>query len=248
MYDEFLDRINQSYSNQLYTWQVARWLNVAQEALFKRYYYNMQQKASNSSTPPNTMEDSVMTTDLFAPFKRKQVQPTDVKGFVAFSALGEVYAHITDVLLEKPAGDCSSDRWVGAKLMVEEQYSAVQGDVFAAPYWNQPKRITRYNPWYVFENAGANSLTGIRIIPEGQYTVQVRYLVMPSAIAIQNSAYDADDSAYVGYVTTPADIDSRFPVTMHKEIVAEAVSQFLKSVSDPQNAAIMDGVINTGRI
>lgn len=249
MYYSFLDMANAANTGDLRTWVVARWLNQAQQQLWNELMYPDDGKRGDAAPPVAYQKEFKYATDM-APFEVTLPSPqtapppaTNNKGFWPFPAGLQILTEVaitTDGCNGKPP-------IIEVKYLRDSEYAATRRNSITRPEWG-PKW---YVPYFVLDNAnpGDNAQTqGLRILPNDRvYQMYIRYLRLPVAIEIENTA---EETAWWGsvpsFVTTPADVDCEFPAYRHQEIVDRAVALYFKSSPDYQGFTNEAGAVANG--
>lgn len=235
MATNFLLQLNMTNTNQVLSWEVARFLNQAQDYYYYAALTKMQPPTNGRQPAANNPDDITSQQDLIFPFIKTIDVVTNVKGaFVMPADLNK----IESVLVWVP-NKCDTGNLLPVTEMTENQLGNTLNDAFAAPKLRskQAHNFLADDVYYLRTNI--NGTRAIRIYPQGVHDVRFTYFRQPAAIAINNtspsSPFYSETVLYSTnpkYIATSADANCEFPAMYHKSIVERALAQFSLSVPD----------------
>jgi hypothetical protein len=246
----FLALINQSNNFQITSAEIARWLNMSQNALFNDLFWKRDKVDDPRKPPPYSFQSDAYMNDAQQPFFRRFEGNTNTIGYVnnPFDSAGRKSVHITAVSILKNS-DCDDNAaishdsvFIPCNELKDNEISANRWSVYKAPNWKEGnKPLLNYNPAYKL------TATGVQIYPNiRQYRAEVRYVVYPLQIRIANGAASAfawEFNLYNGnpnFILVATDADTEFPVFLHQEIVRYAVIYY--ALANPDYAQVAQEV------
>lgn len=237
----FLQKINQSGAPYVASWEVARFINIAQSQLWRSLVYNDRQKQEIDLEPISTFQDSRLVTEILLPFQRvigSKDAPsyTDNSGFLEQPQ--ELGQHTS--LSVWTGTECDGDL-IRCEFVRDQDLSRVMFDAFRGPRWPGrralPNSLTPYNPIYTTETTGPSNVAGYRVYPKGKYAVELRYIIFPPDMAISNQTgtpFEDEQNYPAGtFVDTLQNIDLVWPASEKQRLVTLAAEAFSLSTPDP---------------
>lgn len=241
MYDAFMRGTSLSGYFAIPSWDVAKYLNQAQRALFNKLFYPEGTKSALASVPMQAYQSDFKFAEDLAPFRVSSSELTTTRnGFLQYP---NELVRITDVMISKTsyANLCEDENpesnYVRCRFLRDMERAGVGENVFTRPTWNSNDPVFRNRPRFMLDKEGG--VLGIRVLPKGRYYVIVKYLTMPPDIQIENPAIEMsipEWTANPAFVTVSSDVNCLFPADRHQEIVSMALAIFFKDRSDPESA------------
>jgi hypothetical protein len=237
----FLDAINETNSQLIYSWEVNRWLHEAEVRLFNEIFWPLEKARTTLEMPPFAFESSRVTAECLRAFQKAPVLTTTATGYLSCPAdlfrLNEMFALID------PTCGTSQDNLVAVQWQQLQQLGNRQRNSLAGPVWDDKLSPERYRVFYFNETApypgavptgqpAVAQQLGYRLLPRRQYTVQLRYLFAPPPGAVEAFPSEAQFAGNPDYQGAVADIQSLMPAFLHQTIVQWAVMLYNKALPD----------------
>lgn len=238
MLQEFLLGINQANNQVLFSGDVARFLNQAQEDLVNDYVYDTEAQPNVMEPPRRSFENNLRVSEAISVLKTTVSLVSTSKGFFPYPANHR--QTISVKLFKKDPNvfpDCGPDNVIEARFTTDNKIQQMIENRFMRPTWNEGKALYRYNPFFITESV--NGQAGIRIFPNQRFLGDFRFIRNPRQIVI--AATPNEQFLYAGnpgFVLPTADVDSELPASVHPYLVRRAIRLYEASRPDAQQFAI----------
>jgi hypothetical protein len=249
MYKAFNYAINQSNNFNLFTWDVAFWLNSAQDEMESTSFYQAGQKRSLNVSPISAYQDTAFSAEVMQPFIRSMDVYTDPMGFLAMPNGANSYVQYDSSIIapNRPlqhltaigvyAEDSCTSRLYPVKMTRDNEIFPALGDPFTRPkFGNSLGGILTHNVLATYATKGPMGIPGYQLYPKQKLLVSVKYTVRFADIQIQNNAIDNQLIGNPQFILSPVDVNCEFPEFTHNEIVRRAVALYALSVPDYDQA------------